>query len=95
MLCQETKGSGQYIYTYVGLSALLVSDRQGNAKALTRGTSIRTGSTFFCLYATAFLLPVKMELLAKRKFYEKTIYPKIHAPRSIGSHEHGSECRSH
>ena len=30
----------------MGLSALLVSDEQGNAKALTSGTSDRTGSTF-------------------------------------------------
>ena len=36
-----------YTYTGVGLSALLVSDEQGNAKTLTSGTSDRTGSTFF------------------------------------------------
>ena len=35
-----------YTYTNVGLSALLVSDEQGKAKALTSGTSDRTGSTF-------------------------------------------------
>ncbi len=34
-----------YTYTGVGLSALLVSDEQGNAKALTSGTSDRTDST--------------------------------------------------
>ena len=39
-----------YTYTGVGLSALLVSDEQGNAKALTSGTSDRTGSTLSCIY---------------------------------------------
>ena len=39
-----------YTYTGVGLSALLVSDEQGNAKALTSGTSDRIGSTFSCIY---------------------------------------------
>ena len=34
----------------MGLSALLVSDEQGNAKALTSGTSDRTGSTLSCIY---------------------------------------------
>ena len=36
-----------YIFIGVGLSALLVSTDRGNARALTRGTSIRTGSTSF------------------------------------------------
>ena len=39
-----------YTYTGVGLSALLVSDEQGNAKALTSGTCDRTGSTLSCIY---------------------------------------------
>jgi hypothetical protein len=39
-----------YIFIGVGLSALLVSTDRGNARALTRGTSIRTGSTLFCIY---------------------------------------------
>ena len=45
--CQE---SILYTYTGVGLSALLVSDEQGNAKALTSGTGDRTGSTLSCIY---------------------------------------------
>ena len=36
----------------MGLSALLVSDEQGNAKALTSGTSDRTGSTFYVYILT-------------------------------------------
>ena len=34
-------------YIGVGLSALLVSTDRGNAKALTRGTSLKAGSTLF------------------------------------------------
>ena len=37
---------GRLSYIGVGLSALLVSTDRGNAKALTSGTSDRTGSTF-------------------------------------------------
>lgn len=37
------------IYIGVGLPALLVPDNPGNARALTRGTSGRTGSTYFIL----------------------------------------------
>ena len=36
--------------------ALLVSDEQGNAKALTSGTSDRTGSTFSCIYTNHLLI---------------------------------------
>ena len=36
-----------YTYTYVGLSALLVSDWQGNAKAYESWNEWQTGSTFF------------------------------------------------
>ena len=39
-----------YTYTYVGLSALLVSDWQGNAKAYESWNEWQTGSTFFILY---------------------------------------------
>ena len=45
-----------YTYTGVGLSALLVSDEQGNAKALTSGTSDRTGSTLSCIYTNHLLI---------------------------------------
>ena len=44
-------GRRNYIHIYVGLSALSRFDILGNAKALTRGTSDRTGSTFFYVYA--------------------------------------------
>ena len=45
-------------------------DLQGNAKAFMRGTSIRTGSTFFLFVCKHHLkLPVKKELLAKIFFY--------------------------
>ena len=36
---------GRLSYIGVGLSALLVSTDRGNAKALTRGTSLKAGST--------------------------------------------------
>ena len=38
---------GRLSYIGVGLSALLVSTDRGNAKALTRGTSLKSGSTLF------------------------------------------------
>ena len=38
---------GRLSYIGVGLSALLVSTDRGNAKALTRGTSLKAGSTLF------------------------------------------------
>ena len=43
--------SAFYIYTYVGLSALLVSTRRAMRRPIDRGTSDRTGSTFFFVYA--------------------------------------------
>ena len=51
--CQE-----YFLYTYTGvrLSVLLVSDEQGNAKALTSGTSDRTGFTFSCIYTNHLLI---------------------------------------
>ena len=39
-----------YTYTGVGLSALLVSTTWAMPEPLLRGTSDRTGSTFFCIY---------------------------------------------
>ena len=55
--CQE-----YFLYTYTGvrLSALLVSDEQGNAKALTSGTSDRTGSTLFMYIYQPFINQANM-----------------------------------
>ena len=44
-----------YIYTYVGLSALLVSTIRAMRRPFYRGTSDRTGSTFF-VYANHFFV---------------------------------------
>ena len=45
----RNKWLGLYIYTYVGLSALLVSTDRAMRRPSNRGTSNRTGSTFFCV----------------------------------------------
>lgn len=46
-LYSQTMVGGKYIYTYVGLSALLVSTIWAMPEPLPRGTSDKTGSTFF------------------------------------------------
>ena len=86
-----------YIYTYVGLSALLVSTNWAMRRPSNRGTSDRTGSTFFVFVCIqSFLLTVKRELLAKKTSKdEKTIYYEMHAHRSVYGNEYGCECRSH
>ena len=68
-------------------------DLPGNAKALTRGTSIRTGSTFFLFVCRHHLkLPVKKELLAKTLFiHENNTYIIIYALSPVCCSEHGNE----
>ena len=49
------KGKGElYTNIGVGLSALLVSTTWAMREPLLRGTSDRTGSTFFCVYGLTF-----------------------------------------
>ena len=59
------------IYIHIrGAFSVARFDLPGNAKALTRGTSDRTGSTFFLFVCNHhFKLPVKKELLAQMYFY--------------------------
>ena len=81
----------------MGLSALLVSTNWAMRRPSNRGTSDRTGSTFFVFVCIqSFLLTVKRELLAKKTSKdEKTIYYEMHAHRSVYGNEYGCECRSH
>ena len=65
-VCQEINGIELYIHIR-GAFSVARFDKQGNAKASTRGTSDRTGSTFFLFVCIqSFLLTVKRELLAKK-----------------------------
>lgn len=57
---------GCIIYIGVGLSALLVSDRQGNAKALIAWNERQTGSTFF-MYIYHGLINTKMGPFGQKK----------------------------
>ena len=70
-VCQEINGIELYIHIR-GAFSVARFDKQGNAKASTRGTSNRTGSTFFVFVCIqSFLLTVKRELLAKKKKHLK------------------------
>ena len=50
ILSSVVKEDDLYIYTCVGLSALLVSTIRAMRRPLWRGTSDRTGSALFCIY---------------------------------------------
>ena len=83
-----------YIIHIRGAFSVARFDNPGNAKALTRGTSDRTGSTFFlfvCRHIS--LLTVKREPLAKTfVIHENNTYIIIYALSPVCCSEHGSEC---
>ena len=69
-LCLFHSGSrGIIIYIYVGLSALLVSTCRAMRRPFYRGTSSRTGSTFF--------IYINPELLKFLNAYYGSLYAKI------------------
>ena len=97
LVCNSYSREAKIVVFYIihirGAFSVARFDLPGNAKALTRGTSIRTGSTFFLFVCKHHLkLPVKKELLAKKIFHENNIYIIIYALSPVCCSEHGSEC---
>lgn len=56
----------------MGLSALLVPTTWAMREPTNRGTSIRTGSTFFYVYAKDRILTANMGAIGLSKSYEQT-----------------------
>ena len=66
-------GREEELYTHLrGAFSVARFDILGNAKALTRGTSDRTGSTFFYVYAKDRILTANMGAIGLSKSYEQT-----------------------
>ena len=66
-------GREEELYTHLrGAFSVARFDILGNAKALTRGTSDRTGSTFFYAYVKDRILTANMGAIGLSKSYEQT-----------------------
>ena len=65
ILSSVVKEGDLYIYTGVGLSALLVSTIRAMRRPLWRGTSDRTGSTFSFVYILTFVKQANMVAIGK------------------------------
>ena len=87
-----------YIYTCVGLSALLVSTYRAMRRPSERGTSDRTGSTVFvyvCKHDNTPLTNRRGGSHWQKWFIDEEFgYFEIHAHLSICRYEHGDECRN-
>ena len=83
-------------YIWRGAFSVARFGKLGDARASTRGTSDRSGSTFLFVYAQI-EAHNRQEGAIDRKMIinEKTYYFEIHVHRSVFGNEHGCECRSH
>ena len=79
-----------YIYTYVGLSALLVSTYRAMREPYTVERVTGLAPRFLYLYANNLSINRQEGAIGKIMIkHEKTIYFEINARLSLGSYEHG------